>query len=353
MKSHKHDLKNRCGVVYFIPAHKIDTDSLKQIFKHTKFLVNFPDQSKIGIKVHFGEDRNHNHLSPQYVKSIVDIVRANNLKPTLIETSTLYRGARQNRTSHIKLAFKHGFTENNVGAKIDIVDGMRGEKFAAVPTNFQYVKSAKIASGLDKYDGILNLAHYKGHFVVGFGGVIKNIAMGLAAKGGKLEMHSLTKPTVKKDKCDKCEACLSVCPVDAIEITEQSAVISKSCIGCASCIEVCPEGAIRINWNEASESTQKKMAEYTWAILHNRKSLHFNFALKITPNCDCMDRTEKQIMPDIGVFVSSDPVACEMAVWKQTQKNINKLYPELNPQLLMDYAQELGLGYKTYKISEI
>ncbi len=339
--------------VYFIPAHRINTESINEIFNQIKFLTNFTVQSKIGIKVHFGEDGNYNHLAPQYVKSVVDIVKAHHLKPALIETSTLYRGARQNRTTHIDLARKHGFTKNNVGAEIDIVDGERGEDFKTVLTDFQNVKNAKIAQGLDNYHGIINLAHYKGHFVVGFGGVIKNIAMGLAAKGGKLEMHSLTKPSVKKDKCNKCETCISVCPVDAISITANSAIIRKSCIGCASCIEVCPEGAIRINWNEASESTQKKMVEYAWAILSNRKCVHFNYALKITPNCDCMDRTEKPIMPDIGVFASLDPVACDMAVWEKTQKNIDRLYPELNPQLLMDYAQELGLGYKTYQIREI
>lgn len=341
------------SVVYFIPAHKIDTSSLTQIFNRTKFLANFPLRSNIGVKIHFGEDGNHNHLSPQYIKSVVDIVKVNNLKPTLIETSTLYRGARQNRTTHIKLAHQHGFTENNIGAKIDIVDGERGERFKLIPVNFRNIQSARVAKGLDNYDGLLNLAHYKGHFVVGFGGVIKNIAMGLAAKGGKLEMHSLTKPKVKKDKCTKCETCVSVCPVDAITITEQSAVIGNSCIGCASCIEVCPDGAIRINWNEASESTQKKMAEYAWAILHNRKCLHFNYALKITPNCDCMNRTESPIMPDLGVFISIDPVACDMAVWEQTKDRIDKLYPELNPQLLLDYARELGIGNTRYEIKEI
>lgn len=341
------------SIVFFIPADKIQEDSLKEIFNTTKFLEKSTPKKTVGIKVHFGEQGNHNHLDPGYVKMIVDIIKENKAVPTLIETSTLYRGARQNRSAHIELAHKHGFTQEKVGARINIVDGERGEDFLEVKTNFLNVSNAKIAKGLNKFDRLINLAHYKGHFVVGFGGVIKNIAMGLAAKGGKLEMHSLTKPSVRKDKCNKCEACLEVCPADAIAIHEKSAVIGKSCIGCASCIEVCPEGAIRINWNEASAQTQKKMAEYTWAILHNRKCLHFNFALKITPNCDCMDKTEKPIMPDLGVFASLDPVACDMAVWEQTKHKINKLYPELNPQLLMDYAQELGLGNKAYAIVEL
>jgi len=341
------------SIVYFTPANRIHKDTIKNIFISSKFFEHLKGKGNLGIKVHFGEQGNQNYLNPEYVKIVVDLAKEFGANPTLIETSTLYRGARQNRKTHIKLAEKHGFNKEFIGASIKIVDGERGEAYHKVKMNFDYVKEAKIAKGLNQFDGLINLAHYKGHFVVGFGGVIKNIAMGLAAKGGKLEMHSQTKPTVKKEKCTKCEICFDICPAGAIVITEKSAMIGKSCIGCASCVEVCPEGAIRINWNESSELTQKKMAEYTWAILKDRFCLHFNFALRITPNCDCMNVTEKPIMADIGVFVSYDPVACEMAVWELTKNNINKLYPELNPELLLDYSEQIGLGKKAYKILEV
>ncbi len=347
------------SVVYFIPANRIHEDTIKNIFISSKFFEQLKGKGNLGIKVHFGEQGNQNYLNPKYVKIVAGLAKAYNANPTLIETSTLYRGARQNRKTHIELAEKHGFNKEFIGASIKIVDGERGEAYTKVKLKTQnskvktFVKEAKIAKGLNQFDGLINLAHYKGHFVVGFGGVIKNIAMGLAAKGGKLEMHSQTKPTVKKEKCTKCEICLDVCPADAIAITETCAVIEKSCIGCASCVEMCPEGAIRINWNESSESTQKKMAEYAWAILKDRHCLHFNFALNITPNCDCMNITEKPIMSDIGLFVSYDPVACETAVWELTKSYINKLYPEINPELLLDYSEQIGLGKKAYKILEV
>ena len=341
------------STVYFISANKINSKTISKVFANTRFFEQVKGKKNIGIKVHFGEHGNSTYLNPKYTKIVIAITKAHNANPTIIETSTLYRGARQNRTNHIKLAHEHGFSEKEVGASIAIIDGKRGEQFTVVKTNFNNVKEAKIGKGISKFDGIINLAHYKGHFVVGFGGVIKNIAMGLAAKGGKLEMHSHTKPWVKQNKCTKCETCLSVCPADAIIITENGSIIGKSCIGCASCIEACPAGAISINCNRGSTSTQKKMAEYASAILKDRLFLHFNFALKITPNCDCMNVKEKPIMNDVGVFASSDPVACEMATWDKTKININKLYPELNPEFLIDYAEKLGLGKKAYEIIEI
>ncbi|MEO0084629.1 MAG: DUF362 domain-containing protein [candidate division WOR-3 bacterium] len=339
--------------VYFLPVSKIDSASIKKVPIVDQFLRSFPANSKIGIKVHFGEQGNRNYLRPEYVKMIVDLVKGYQLQPFLIETSTLYRGARQNRKSHIALAREHGFGPELIGAPILILDGERGEGFAEVKINLPYVKVAKVAKDLNQFDGLINLAHFKGHFVVGFGGVIKNIAMGLAAKGGKLAMHSQTKPSVKKEKCQKCETCLTVCPVNAIVISTDGAKINKHCIGCASCVEICPENAIKINWNETSPATQKKMAEYAWAILKNRKCLHFNYALKITPNCDCMNIAEMPIMPDIGLFISLDPVANDRAVFNLTKEKINELYPQLDPTILLDYAEEIGLGKNKYSLITI
>jgi uncharacterized Fe-S center protein len=336
--------------VYYLPPSKITKDKLIGIFKRTAFLDQFVSGALLAVKVHFGEKHNYNHLSPDYVKAVVEIIKSYKLNPIVVETSTLYRGARQNRTTHLKLAREHGFAEEYIGAPVEILDGERGENYLEIPTPFKYVKKAKIAYGIEKFAGIVNLAHFKGHFVVGFGGVIKNIAMGLAAKGGKLEMHSQTKFFIKKEKCQRCEICIKGCPAEAIVITKNGAEITKKCIGCASCVEVCPEGAIKINWDEAQETIQKKMAEYAWTILKGRPALHFNFALRITPNCDCMDFTEDPITNDLGLFVSQDPVACDKSVLDRTLKVLKELYPQLNPEILLEYSEIIGLGVQDYQL---
>ncbi|MCS7258460.1 MAG: DUF362 domain-containing protein [candidate division WOR-3 bacterium] len=339
--------------VYFIAPKQISSRTLEKVFARTRFLEQFTLKDRLALKVHFGEKNNYNHLAPEYVKMIIEIIKKSQLKVSVVETSSLYRGARQNRTAHLKLAIEHGFSEEYLNAPIEILDGERGEEYFEVPTPFTSVKKAKLARGLQNFSGIVNLAHFKGHFVVGFGGALKNIAMGLAAKGGKLEMHSETKLSIKEVKCQKCKKCLEVCPAQAILITETSSLITNKCVGCACCVEVCPIGAIKINWDSASETTQVRMAEYVWAILQNRRAIHFNFAIKITPNCDCMDFTEDPMMPDIGLFASLDPVACDNAVWEQVHIAIRNLYPQLNPEIILEYSEKIGLGTRKYKLIEI
>ena len=58
-------------------------------------------------------------------------------------------------------------------------------------------KSAKIASVIANADKLFVINHFKGHEMTGFGGAMKNLAMGCASRAGKNEMHSSVRPTVK------------------------------------------------------------------------------------------------------------------------------------------------------------
>jgi ferredoxin len=50
---------------------------------------------------------------------------------------------------------------------------------------------------------------------------------------------------VDQEKCEGCEECVSVCPTDAIAITDGKAIIDEStCADCAACVDACPTEAI-------------------------------------------------------------------------------------------------------------
>lgn len=52
---------------------------------------------------------------------------------------------------------------------------------------------------------------------------------------------------VTEDKCIGCGACIDICPVNAIKIKEEKAVISEECIECGTCVDECPHQAISLS----------------------------------------------------------------------------------------------------------
>lgn len=335
--------------VWFVPAFRV-REGIGNLLEHSGFFTRTKPRKKVGIKVHFGEAGNENHLDPEFVRTAAIAAVHHDLQPVVIETTSLYRGRRQKATEHLKLAREHGFTIDRVLAPIEILDGEFGEKFYVVETASSLVPRAFIAQGLRFINYIINLAHFKGHFVAGFGGVIKNLAMGLAAKAGKLAMHSSAKPYVDEEKCASCGTCVDYCPHQAINFVQFVARIGKSCTGCGGCVAVCPYGAIKLKWDEASESVQLKMADYCQAVLKGREAIHFNLAINITPNCDCYPGTEQPIMKDIGLFASFDPVACDQAAFDHARQQLGELYPHLNPEILLSRGEEIGLGVRGYEL---
>ncbi|MFO7638213.1 MAG: DUF362 domain-containing protein [bacterium] len=338
--------------VWFVPAGR-SREAVELILTASGFLAGLKPRKKLGLKVHFGEAGNDNHLDPAFVRAAAVAASHHNLQPVQVETTALYRGRRQNAAEHLRLAREHGFGVERTLAPIEILDGERGERYYEVPLESGLVPVARLARGLHRFTYLVNLAHFKGHFVAGFGGTLKNLAMGLAAKAGKLEMHSDSKPHVDAERCASCGLCVEYCPSGAIGFHQYVASIGPECTGCGGCLAICPQGAVQVKWNQASNTVQLKMAEYARAVLAGRRAFHFDFALRITPNCDCNAETEQPFMPDLGVFGSHDPVACDQAAYDRVKPGLARLYPKLDPETLLAAAERLGVGSRQYRLKEL
>ena len=221
-------------------------------------------------------------------------------------------------------------------------------------------------------DILISLNHFKGHECTGFGGALKNIGMGCGSRAGKMEMHNAGKPFVDHEKCVGCGFCRKNCAHDAITITDRKATIDTSkCVGCGRCIGACPVDAVSTLTDESNDILNKKMAEYSWAVLHGRPHFHISLVVDVSPYCDCHGENDVPIVPDVGMFASFDPVALDMACAdavnaQQTIKgsimddvehchhdHFTDLHPTTNWKVCLDHAEKMGIGTTQYELITI
>ncbi len=303
---------------------------------------------RVPLKVHFGEKGNKTFIGPKNYDGVIDYLEKKGVDSCFIETNVLYVGSRTARDTHTALALEHGFTR----LPVVIADGKKGEDYAEVEIEGDHFSKCKIGRLMAEAEQLIVLAHYKGHMLAGFGGAIKQLGMGCAARGGKLDMHSSSGPGLQPAKCRKCMTCLSHCPRDAIELDPVLRVDKAKCIGCAACIAACPHGAFSIDWASTSPlAFRQKLAEYALAAQKGKRNIYINFALNITKDCDCDSRVQKPIARDLGIFASTDPVAVDAACCDMLNKREGKQV--FTGADIFDYAEEIGLGTMEYVLEEI
>lgn len=328
------------------------------------------------IKLHFGEAGSDGFINPVFVRQIVDKVKEKGAKPFLTDTNTLYSGSRKNAVDHMETAILHGFDYAVVGAPIIIADGLLQENSVDVEINKKHFKTATIAGAIAEADNMIVLSHFKGHEMAGFGGAIKNLAMGCAPAKGKKDQHS-TRPEVNENKCIGCGNCVKVCPEEAITMENKKSIIDKNkCIGCGECMTVCPTRAIRLNWDTEIKEFTEKMTEYAYAAIADKKDKvgYINFVINVTPDCDCVPWSDAPIVPDIGILASTDPIALDKACLDLVNKasgNTNSFFHEhahdckcgddkfkfmrkdTHGDVQISYGEEIGLGNSEYELIEI
>ena len=275
------------------------------------------DGKFVAIKMHFGELGNLAYLRPNYAKAVADVVKELGGRPFLTDCNTLYPGSRKNALEHLYCAWENGFTPMTVGCPILIGDGLKGTDDIAVPVQGgTYIKEAKIGRAVMDADVFISLTHFKGHEMVGFGGAIKNIGMGCGSRAGKKDQHSNGKPTIHAEACRGCRACERECANGGLQFDAQAKkmrVDEAACVGCGRCIGACNFDAIEFQSDAATKELNCRIAEYAKAVVDGRPCFHVSLVMDITPNCDCHSENDTAILPDVGMFASSDPLALDQA----------------------------------------
>ena len=315
-------------------------EKLKRLIKKAGIGEIDFEKKYVAIKIHFGEPGNLAYLRPNYAKAVVDS------------------------------AYENGFSPFSTGCHVIIADGLKGTDEALVPVEGgEYVKEAKIGRAVMDADIFISLAHFKGHEATGFGGALKNVGMGCGSRAGKMEQHSAGKPHVNQEDCVGCKMCTRICAHDAITVTDKKASIDHNkCVGCGRCIGVCPHDAVNPASDESNDILNKKIAEYTKAVVDGRPAFYINMVIDVSPYCDCHAENDAAIVPDVGFFASFDPVALDMACADAVNKqpvisnsvlgehqhhegdHFHKVSPETNWMSAIEHAEKLGLGTREYEL---
>ncbi|MCD1296251.1 4Fe-4S ferredoxin [Methanocella sp. CWC-04] len=326
-------------------VHFVPWDTSKDLLKSTGKLYDsagtFDCVEKgdlVAIKLHVGELGNPYYVQPFFVHQIVQKVKEAGGKPFLTDTNTYYLVKRHNAWDHHETAVINGFNF----APFIVADGLRSENERKVKTK-GILDEIEVAGAIVEADAMIVVSHDKGHALTGFGGAIKNIAMGCCTSAGKLRQHRTVGLEIDESLCTGCGLCREVCELGLPEILGEKAVnVSPKCMRCPVCMEACPTGAITL---ADKENLSKALASATYGVLSTfkkEKVSYVSFAKDITQFCDCLPGPGRKVMGDIGVFASDSAVSADAAFLKMADYHVfNEAY-EVDCMTQVKELKDLG-----------
>ena len=150
----------------------------------------------------------------------------------------------------------------------------------------------------------------------------------------------------------------------------------EHCVGCGRCLGACNFDAIIFENDGAMCDLNRKMAEYTKAVVDGRPQFHISLIVDVSPNCDCHQENDAPIIPDVGMLCSFDPLALDQACvdlcLKQTPFENSQLgdhihapgfvdlhdhfcnnNPESEYKSCLEHAEKIGLGSRQYELIRV
>lgn len=304
----------------------------RQILDYSGWLDNLKKGDIVAVKTHMGEAYNVGYLRPVIIRTMVEALKERGCKPFVTDTTTMPYHPWISRTlaiDHLETANRNGFNHGTMDCPVVIADGWLGTDDVTVDLQGRgnYLNKQFVARAIADADALLSLAHFKGHPAGGFGGAIKNIGVGCASKRGKMNLHGALagdKPVLNLavcpgKGCDWWETCMDCCPEGAIEFTEKGIEIDQeACVYCFACANLCVNmaGMKGIQRFDHLPTLGRRIADSALATMLTKeagKVFFMDFAMDITPVCDCYGWTDTPIVNNLGILASYDPVAIDKA----------------------------------------
>ena len=292
------------SVVYF--TKDITPEALVNIYEALG--VN-SEGKRVAVKISTGESSRTNYLRPKFIKNLVQKVNGN-----IVECNTAYGGSRSTTAAHRRAIAERGF--NDI-ATVDIMDEEGSINLPVIDT--KHIQYDIVGSHLQNYDLMINLAHFKGHAMGGFGGVLKNQSIGVASSKGKLYIHSAGRSTSR--------------------------------------------------WmSDDQDGFLESMAAAAQAV-HNyfkqdgKDIVYINVMNNLSVDCDCDGSPATPQLKDIGILASRDPVALDKACLDLVFNHQSVAGDDASPLIrrienlhgthTVEYAEQLGLGSQQYTLVDL
>ena len=298
----------------------------------------------VGIKIHFGEYGNTANLRPHLVRSIADEIKRLGGKPVVVDCTTILfsdHSSRATATDMLEVGRRHGLTEEVLGCPVWVCDGEYGFDDVKVEVpNGVYLTHSLMGKKLLELDAMIAVSHFKGHPLGVFGGALKNIGIGCGSKRGKLLTHVLNHPyygvkawTLNQQAAQAAAAAphpnivdrlIANCPFDVYAWGNETLTMDlDKCVQCAGCFGpglfsgiLAPPPELMLQF---AATIPDAFSAYVHAIGKDKVG-YVNYAIDITPWCDCTDFSDRPLVPNLGVLASRDPVAIDMACLEMTEK---------------------------------
>ena len=289
--------------VYF--TSEITPESLVRIYH----ALGLEATGRVAIKISTGESSRTYYLRPEFIKGLVDEVGG-----TIVECNTAYQGNRSNTESHRRAITERGFTGI---APVDIMDE-DGSLDIPVQDN-THIQFDRVGNHIANYDFLINLAHFKGHAMGGFGGVLKNQSIGMASREGKTFIHT------------------------AGDYSNPNQVFNN---------------------RQGQDAFLESMAAAQ--AIHNYfegRVIYINVMNNLSVDCDCDGNPSAPQMHDIGILASLDPVALDKACLDLVFNHQSVAGDDSGPLIqrinrqhgthIVDYAEKISLGTTSYNLIDI
>lgn len=285
------------ATVYF--SREITPEKVLELYQ----LVGRELPGNVAVKVHSGEKGNQNFLKPDFWKPIIDHVGG-----TVVECNTAYDGERNTTEKHRKLFSYHGWLDH---FKVDLLDA-EGPDLELPILSGKVIQKNYVGKDIAKYDSMLVLSHFKGHPMGGYGGALKQLSIGVASSFGKAYIHGAGEP----EKI----------------------------------------------WTSDHDSFLESMADAASSVVEYFKGnlVYVNVMKNMSVDCDCCAVAEDPCIADIGILVSTDPVAIDQACIDLVYACSDPGKPHLLERIesrngvhTIEAAAALGCGSREYELVEV